>query len=754
MRVARRSAIAGRPAVAVRLSLVLILCAGPALAQDVRPAAGTAELRGIDFEGATVFSPAVLKTAILSTTSPCRYIQILVCIFGRDRRYADPIALQGDALRLRVFYYERGYRDTKVAVDSTRSNGHMSVTFRISEGKPVTVTSLTLGGLDELDGSSRERLEKAVDGLPLRIGQPLSLIASDAARDTLLNRLHNLGYGRSDVFTNYTIPRDSPYVAHVGYDLAPGNRLYLAAPNITNNERVSTSVIRKMLAFQKGDLYTRDAILRSQRNLFGLEVFRNVDVHVELDAPGDTVVPQIDVTEGSLNRFRVGAGVSTSEYINAEGRWTARDFLGGARRLEVRGRVTTVAAGALSVFPWFEEADAPYDKPGGALTVDLTQPWFFDAANSFGAGVFVERRSIPNVFVRTSQGGYLAATRALSPIATITVGYRPERTRLDAEDLIFCVNFTTCQAADIRILRDPHWLAPLTATFARDASNSLFAPTRGSIFRLESEYAAPATGSEFGYTRLIADWITYRELVRGLVLATRVRPGWATSVNEPGRGLGLHPQKRFFAGGPNSVRGFAQYQLGPRLLKIDALPELLTADPDSHFGGCTPQEVNAATCDVSALADGSPGKFDIRPVGGAAALEGSMELRFPVVGDKLRGAAFFDFGQVWAVARAMRLSDVVITPGAGLRYFSAIGPIRVDVGYNTQGTQNLSVLTNKVCLRSVNPCSPDSVKDGVTYTIDELRNSGTLTRLNDVAFGVKRGFFDRIQLHFSIGQAF
>jgi hypothetical protein len=102
----------------------------------------------------------------------------------------------------------------------------------------------------------------------------------------------------------------------------------------------------------------------------------------------------------------------------------------------------------------------------------------------------------------------------------------------------------------------------------------------------------------------------------------------------------------------------------------------------------------------------------------------------------------------------MRLSDVVITPGAGLRYFSAIGPIRVDDGYNTQGTQNLSVLTNKVCLRSVNPCSPDSVKDGVTYTIDELRNSGTLTRLNDVAFGVKRGFFDRIQLHFSIGQAF
>jgi outer membrane protein assembly factor BamA len=347
----------------------------------------------------------------------------------------------------------------------------------------------------------------------------------------------------------------------------------------------------------------------------------------------------------------------------------------------------------------------------------------------------------------------VAATRALSSISTITLGYRPERTRLDAEDLIFCVNFTTCQAADIRILRDPHWLAPLTGTFARDGSNSLFAPTRGSVFRVESEYAAAATGSEFGYTRLVAEFSNYRELTRGLVLATRVRPGWATTVNEPGRGLGLHPQKRFFAGGPNSVRGFGQYQLGPSVLKIDALNDLLGAD-ESGFLGCSAQDINASTCDVQTLASKAPDKFEIHPVGGAAALEGNMELRFPVVGDRLHGALFVDFGQVWSEAKSARLRDVVVTPGAGLRYFSAIGPIRVDVGYNTQGTQTLSVLTNKLCLRDQDPCTPDSIKPGTTYTKDQLQNSGTLTRLGDFAYGVNRGFFDRIQLHFSIGQAF
>ena len=753
MQVTRCTAAAGRwAALAALLSLLVV---SPGAAQDPPKPAGVADLHHISFVGATAFSDAVLQTAILSTSSPCRYIGLLgLCFFGRDRRDVDPIALQGDALRLRVFYYERGFREAKVTVDSTRDHGSMNVTFTIKEGRPVTVSSVSLGNLEEVDSVARVKLLLALADLPLRAGQPLSLIGSDAARDSLVNRLHNLGYGRSEVFTNYTIPRDSPYIAHFVYDLAPGNRVYLAAPNITNNDRVSKTVIRKMLAFRKGDLYTRDAILRSQRNLFGLEVFRNVDVHVDLDAPGDTVVPHIDVVEGSLNRYRIGAGVSTSEYINAEGRWIARNFMGGARRLELRGRVTTVAAGALSVFPGFDDANDPYDKPGGSLTADLTQPWFFDAANSFSSGVFVERRSIPNVFVRTSQGGYVAATRALSPISTITLGYRPERTRLDAEDLIFCVNFTTCQAADIRILRDPHWLAPLTGTFARDGSNSLFAPNRGSIFRLESEYAAAATGSEFGYARLVAEFTNYRELTRGLVLATRVRPGWATSLNEPGRGLGLHPQKRFFAGGPNSVRGFGQYQLGPSVLKIDALGNLLSADEASEFPGCDAQTINAGTCDVQALARKAADKFEIHPVGGAAALEGSTELRFPVLSNRLQGALFVDFGQVWSEAKSLRLSDVVVTPGAGLRYFSAIGPIRVDLGYNTQGTRTLSVLTNKLCLKAEDPCTPDSIKPGVTYTKDQLQNSGTLTRLSDVAFGESRGFFDRIQLHFSIGQAF
>ena len=85
-------------------------------------------------------------------------------------------------------------------------------------------------------------------------------------------------------------------------------------------------------------------------------------------------------------------------------------------------------------------------------------------------------------------------------------------------------------------------------SFARDRSNSLFSPSRGYILRFDAEYAASSTLSEFGYARLAAEWTTYREPLRGLVLATRVRPGWARALDNAG--LGVHPSKRFFAGVP------------------------------------------------------------------------------------------------------------------------------------------------------------------------------------------------------------
>ncbi len=716
------------------------------------------ELRSIRFEGAKSFSDVLLRAAIYSTQSGCKNIVLEViraCALGmgRDPRPVDRNALLSDVIRLRYFYREHGYRETRVVLDTVLDGGIMRATFRITEGEPVRVASLEIGGVDQVDSASRIVLQRARSRLPLQVGAVFSDIAFYAARDTLIHRLQNTGYAHAEVFNRYRIPRDSARTAHVGFDLAPASRIYFGEPQIQGNEKVATRVIRRMLAMEGGDVYSRDAILRSQRNLFGLEMFRNIDIRTDLDAAGDTITPVVLVEEGPLTRVRAGLGLSTAESFNGEARWTARNVLGGARRVEVRARLANGFANQFETLPGFEEA-AP-DKLDYSLSVDLTQPWFFDLKNSLGAGLFVERRSIPTVFVRTSRGAYIGVTRALGPGTSVSAGYRPELSALDAQDEIFCISFVACDASEIRLLREPNRLAPLTASFARDRSNSLFAPTRGYIIRLEGEYAAALTGSEFGYARLAGEWTTYREPLRGLVLASRVRPGWAQSIDEPGAGLGLHPQKRFFAGGASSVRGFAQYRLGPKLLTIDASKSLLTADTVIGWAGCTAQAINAGNCDATLLADSAPGRLNVRPVGGAVAFEGNLEARFPLIGQKLRGALFADVGQVWTANERVRPSDLIWTPGVGLRYFSAIGPIRFDVGYNTQGTQQLQVLTNKVCKPDADDrCTPDSIEDGVIYNPAELRNTGVLTALSRVPWGANRSPWNRLQLHFSIGQAF
>ncbi len=90
----------------------------------------------------------------------------------------------------------------------------------------------------------------------------------------------------------------------------------------------------------------------------------------------------------------------------------------------------------------------------------------------------------------------------------------------------------------------------------------------------------------------------------------------------------VHPEKRFFAGGPQSVRGFGLNLLGPTVLVLTERD--CAAYPDFD------------TCARSL----PPGAFDERPLGGNAVFEGSVEGRF-LAGSHWTVAAFLDFGQVW-----------------------------------------------------------------------------------------------------------
>ncbi len=176
------------------------------------------------------------------------------------------------------------------------------------------------------------------------------------------------------------------------------------------------------------------------------------------------------------------------------------------------------------------------------------------------------------------------------------------------------------------------------------------------------------------------------------------------------------------------MRGFGQNLLGPRVLLInDTVLTTMTrrAEPCEIPDPADSEWV----CDPSGL---SSSDFEPRPVGGLLSLIGNVELRFPLFGSRWGGAVFFDLGQIWRSTDAVErvFDDLAWSPGLGVRYLSPVGPLRLDVGYNTGGPERLPVVTRR----------PDTDK---------------ILRLTEpFVYNPLDSFFSRLQLHFSIGQAF
>jgi outer membrane protein assembly factor BamA len=202
----------------------------------------------------------------------------------------------------------------------------------------------------------------------------------------------------------------------------------------------------------------------------------------------------------------------------------------------------------------------------------------------------------------------------------------------------------------------------------------------------------------------------------------------------------VHPQKRFYSGGANSVRGFAQSRLGPRVLFSE--PEILLSETG---GACSEEDLASLVC-----VPASEQALDPQPTGGTRLIEANAELRFPIA-SVLEGVVFVDAGQAWSQDQSIVLSSMEFTPGIGIRVPSPVGPIRVDVAYRFRGGENLSVVTEQI--RPFDPAvdDPDDrlvVDDGRI----EWVSTGDLVSLNDPFFF---GRDDQgLQFHISIGQAF
>jgi outer membrane protein insertion porin family len=363
--------------------------------------------------------------------------------------------------------------------------------------------------------------------------------------------------------------------------------------------------------------------------------------------------------------------------------------------------------------------------------VTLTQPWIAGPRTSASITLFGGRRSLPGIVVDEDAGVSLGIVHDLAIKTPVGISYRLESTRVRGGAIYFCAGYGICDAPTVETLSRRQRLAPVSVSGWIDRADDLEAPTRGYTAVLDAEHASGATGSSFAHERIAADAAYYRAFGRRdvssdafpKVLALHGRAGWVRP-----HGI-LHPRARFYAGGMQSVRGFAENELGPQVLQVRR-QTLLGA-------GCTDATIADGTCDPSTIPSS---EFFTRPTGGSSVVEGSVELRVPF-GSKLGAVAFLDGAYVGTSGlESLARGRGAITPGGGLRYRSPLGVLRLDLGIRPVGPRALPV---------------------VAAVTDAAGNERVVRLAAEKSYspiepnpGALRSLARRLVVHFAMGQAF
>lgn len=664
----------------------------------------------LEFVNAAPFSPDSLDRLTETSETHCRWLGVLPFCFpgtgwGLQERRLDLETVGGDVARLNRLYRQSGFFGTRVEpeVVEVASDGGIRLSFVVNRGDAVLVDSVVVEGTEGIaDPDSLTAL------LPLQPGDRFDLTEFTVTAETVTGVLRSRGHAYAEVLRNYAVDtlQDRASVVLVA---VPGPRVVVDSIVVTGVETLDRTTILRHLTFAQGDLLQRRQLNESQRNLYDLELTQFATVTLAADSlqltPEDSTsaTVRVQMVEAPEHVVEAVVGWATEECARTRAEWTDRSFTGGARRLSLSGNLSRIPVLCGSDEPDGVDFASAWDY---RVTAELRQPFFLSPRNNLVLTTFAERQSEPQLYQRTAQGGRFTLSRRAAAREVLTTTLDVEHRETRAAAALFCAAFAVCTPDDMDELGRFRWRNGVGATWVRDAGNRLVNPTKGHALRASALWSSPLLLSDYDFLRTAAEGSVYHELRPGWVLAAFLRVGsFITDAGIDSTDF-VPPEERFYAGGATSVRGFARSRLGPGIWLYEGEEAVVdTTNPD---------------LDV-----------EFFPTGGTSVSVASVEARMPspFLDDLVDLAVFVDAGTVgydpvWKLTSQWR-----VTPGAGIRIGTPVGPIRVDVAYNPYPQ----------------PSAPLYVQDFDSRTIRRRAEDYRPADLD---------FLRRLQFHIALGQAF
>jgi outer membrane protein insertion porin family len=585
--------------------------------------------------------------------------------------------LAEDVQRIKNLYRASGFRQAEVTSSLLKKYqndpAQLAIDIVVKEGPQTRVAWVRVEGNYTLPQDQLPEISTA-EGQ----GFDESSLADD--RDTILSKYFDSGFTNANVDVTYIPVSSEDNLPRVGvtFTIHEGEQFFVNQLFLDGLHYTRFGVARREVAVQPGGPLSQQELLESQRRLYDLGLFKQVDTAIQ-NPDGTESRKNVLITAREAERYTFDYGVGF-EFQTGQPTYGVSQPLGnngvspmvsfGVSRINLGGRHQTLSLKT----NWGElqqRVVLSYDVPK-LLNWDnlrFTASALYD--DTVDVSTFTSKRLEGTVQIL--QVLYKQQDRDLT-----TFAYRFSYRRVEASNIEVTENL-------IPLLSKPTRVGTPNFLYVRNRRDNDLESTRGSYTTIDGGVAASAFGSEADFSRIQIKNSTYHTLFRnhstgqGYVFARSLTVGVEnafgnTVILDPSQtappGATLIPlPERFYSGGGNSNRGFGLNQAGPR-------------DPFTGY-----------------------------PVGGSAVFLNNLELRFPnvkvpILNDNVGFTVFNDTGNVFARPQEMlpslvrfhqpdqslcftavthmqcNYNYVTDAIGLGVRYQTPIGPLRFDFGYN------------------------------------------------------------------------
>lgn len=561
---------------------------------------GVAKIRQISIIGAKAFSESELVGQFVLRTPG------LLTWFSKHDQYSRE-KLSADLETLRSYYHDRGYLEFTIdstQVSITPDKQDIYITIGVTEGNKYTVSDVRVGG--ELLIPEKELREF----IKIKPGDVFARARVTESTKLIAERLGKEGYAFANINAVPDLNKEKREVAFTFF-VDPGRRVYVRRVNVTGNNKTRDEVIRREVRQMEGAWYNSEKIQLSKQRVDKLGYFTEVNLETPA-VPGttDQVDLNVSVVEKPTGALLFGAGYASGEGLVLSGSVRQDNIFGSGRHLAL-----SINTSSLNTTYSLSYTNPYYTVDGVSQGFDIYYRELDPSSNNLAQ------------YRTKTVGGQVRFGVPITELDTVHYGMGLEQ-----------VDITTFPTSPLLYLDYVATFGPsntnffLTLGWSRDGRDSFIYPTKGSMHRAASDVGLPAADLE--YYKVTYQYQRYFPLTSHISFMLNGEFGYGDGYNDKP----LPFFKNFYAGGPNSVRGFKSFTIGPKDANGD-------------------------------------------PRGGSRKVVGNAELLMPLPGlwndRSVRISAFVDTG---VVDEKIESDLFRVSTGLALLWVSPIGPLKLIYG--------------------------------------------------------------------------